>query len=393
MNKVMLFLLTVSLFLQSTLVKSLEATAPCLTCIDATDDSHTVQVQNLCRSMLLQCQDVPQEKRMSCESNPFVDQTFGAVGCIMGVFKSAEDLLKFIYEIAKFLIIVQMKAVKMGAQFVVDVVQDPIGVAKQVQGTALKITHAQAMNIAQLSNYVVREFEVSRRKVGMVFAISDMAKRIMGPIVKTIWNEIDGFVAKQVHNYNCYNIKERAEMVCKVIADFVFPPAALIALLKGGGKKILQEFPKISSALKRITENIAESAEIATKETKHFPNNSSAIHESKQVVDSEIRMNSNIESMLVDQLVDQTGSFAPSHLKKLNLESLTPDQRKNLHQKIEAVKSKIKEVKKYYASILDTANEDKRKIISLIIQAENKGIPRDKIEGVMRRAEKECGVP
>ncbi len=370
-----------------------EASGPCLNC--SRQDGSISQIQNLCNTIAHRCADVPKEKRVTCEPNPLMDQAMGIVGCVTGVFNSAWDLLKFIYEIGKFLITTQIKAIKAGAKLAAEAARDPIGTAKRLQDKARKINRAQAMSVSQLSNYVSREFEVSRRKVGIFKAIPDMAKRIMGPVVKTVWQEIEGFVSQQVHNFTCYNARARAEMVCKVIADFVIPPASIVGLLKGGGRKLLQQFPKMANAMKKISAQIAANARLAARETNLVRQAPAAVQKARPATTVPMVRTSvappNRE--LVERLARHDGSIAQFKSAESKRQRMTPAQRETSNRQIESANAKISEVKRRYASVLSTTTEDKNKIISLIVDAENKGISRRKIEETMRRAERECSVP
>jgi hypothetical protein len=393
MTRAITILLTVSLFMQSVaFATGMEAAGPCLNC--SRQDGAVTQVRALCQTIAHRCADVPKEKRMTCEPNPLMDQAMGIVGCVTGVFNSVVDLVKFIIDIGKFLITTQVKAIGAGAKLAAEAARDPIGTAKRLQDKARKITRAQAMSVGQLSNYVVREFEVSRRKVGIFKAIPDMAKRIMGPIVKTIWQEIEGFVSQQVHNFTCYNARARAEMVCKVIADFVIPPAAIVGLLKGGGRKLLQQFPKMANGLRKIAAQIASNTRLAAREA-NIARQAPAAQATRGVVaTSAVRAPvAAPPKELVERLARHDGSLAQFKSAESQKRRMSAAQREALDRQIEAASAKIREVKRSYASVLSSTTEDKNKIISLIVDAERKGISPRKIEETMRRAERECSVP
>lgn len=224
----------------------------------------TIQtIKNLCNASLASCSDIPAEKRRTCEATPaavakeFINQK---IGCAKGVFKSAADLTKFVMDIAKFSLMYQWNTVKSGVQVAYQAVTDPAEFSRQVQQETAKnreALQARVMTMNQLAAYVAREFEVSRQQNGLFGATSDLVKSVSGPLFQKITQTVGDFVSANVHKFECYNQKYQSEMLCNVMGDFLIPPAGIIALLKGGGKALLRQFPKMANATREVSQKIA----------------------------------------------------------------------------------------------------------------------------------------
>ena len=210
------------------------------------------QLQRVCQSIKNQCADVPEQQRLSCQPNIARDSWGILVGCAKGAFQSVKDFVLFLVHIGKALI-----------NTAVQTMRNPNGA---VNATA-SLARSGALSASQLGNYVRREFEISKRKMGLLgripiasdFAASlEVARKIVGPVIKSIWGAIEGFAEQQVHNFGCYNPEARAHMLCKVATDIFFPPAGAIALLKGGA--VLKNFPNLERAIQKLASLVGKDA-------------------------------------------------------------------------------------------------------------------------------------
>lgn len=207
-----------------------------------------LQVQRICKATQNQClaDGIPERKVIKCGANPVGEVGYSFVGCLTGVFKSVKDLIKFIFAAGKFILTLPF--------------------SKERQNKVAEFTQTQALNISVLQGYVKREYAVTKRNMGIagkipiasdIAAAPIVAKKIMGPLFKSLANSIEDFAAKQIHNFGCYNAGNRAEMLCKVAADILLPPAGAFALWKTGGKILIDKFPNLARAFAKIGRTIA----------------------------------------------------------------------------------------------------------------------------------------
>ena len=226
-----------------------EAGAPvCTECFASTvlSTSATKSIADACESISATCEFVPQKQRMQCPAPSITDTVLNSgIQCLTGVFRSAVDFAKFVFDVGKFLLTSLWQGAKSVASASISTAQRGAEYMQQ--------TDAQAMGIDQLKGYIMREYEIAKRRVGGAMALPQIIGKISGQLMKTIVKELVGFFDKVLGDAaGCYRVEAKVEMVCKTVTDFIMPPAALLAVFKGLGLNVLKQFPKVAHAVEEL---------------------------------------------------------------------------------------------------------------------------------------------
>lgn len=218
----------------------------------------------LCENMMARersCEDIPVNKRIRCSEvvnpNMLIVTAQQLSGCAVGALRAVGDFLKFVFDVAKFLLETVVRGVVAGGRTAVAAINDPSGFARRVGMGAQRLTRAHILGVNNLAAYVKREYLVSVARVGPTAAMADMSARIFGPIMKTVMAAVGGFIENQVHKFNCYNESSKNEMICRAVGQFLIPPAGIVALLRGGGTAVLRQFPNIQRGISAISRTVA----------------------------------------------------------------------------------------------------------------------------------------
>lgn len=155
------------------------------------------------------------------------------VGCTEGVFESAKETLSFIWEVLKW------------------------------TWSNLTSSEARSETVDQVSEYanIIKlylhtEYEKSYQETAPPFRTIKAVKSMGGAISKALYDFLKNLVIDQYEEFNCLNEKAQSQVMCKFIGDIFIPPAAVLAMLKGGIKAKLI-YPNISQAFNNLVKDKA----------------------------------------------------------------------------------------------------------------------------------------
>jgi hypothetical protein len=172
------------------------------------------------------CKDVPASDLRNCNraQSPLAEGIDFIKGCATGVFNSVRDLMSFLWE---------------AGQFIWDNLTDLRRAAQTVDRAS------QFANSIKLYIYTEydRAYESASTPRGLNAARS-VAQSMMGFLVRSLMNMLQ----ESYHQFGCLNNQAKSEKVCKLVGDFLLPPAGFFAFLKNGARAA-RTFPSIGRAL------------------------------------------------------------------------------------------------------------------------------------------------
>lgn len=222
-------------------VSSVEVTGfECLSnnSIRLTDPTIEEQLFSICEVTLESeaCQNLPQEDLKNCqELSTSMPSNFWdfIVGCTEGVFESAKDTLSFIWEVLKWS-------------------WSNITSSEARSETADHVS--EYANIIKL--YLHTEYEKSYQETAPPFRSLKAAKNMGGAISKALFDFFNNLIATEYEEFMCMNERAQSQVMCKFVGDIFIPPAAVVALLKGG-LKAKGLYPSISEAFSNLIKDRA----------------------------------------------------------------------------------------------------------------------------------------
>ena len=196
----------------------------------------------ICRTIRDQdegCKKLKPEKRMSCNAKrenqilSSADLLSKAGQCAKGsLWDSMVDLGKFIWDIIKTLVGAQVKSVTGMIRFLSDsdYRQRTIASAQSAAHSGSRLGKA-FLNSAGL--YFAREFPRNLRKhpFNPMMAIGETLLR---PLMKFVTESVQAIAAYYIPQYQCMNGTAKLYTICRVLGDFIMPPAFMFTFLKSG---------------------------------------------------------------------------------------------------------------------------------------------------------------
>ncbi len=181
------------------------------------------------------CKDVKKEDLLRCETidkESQVDLWEFLKGCAQGVLDSIEEILKFLWDILKWVgshLTSSDAWVKTG-----DNVSEYSNMAKSYLHSEYEKAYAKSSSPLES----VRKIKAAMK---MSAAISEM---VVGSISNMISNEYKEF--------GCLNFEAKSNAVCTFIGTVAIPPAGLFALIKYGPVIAAKKFPNIKKAFSNL---------------------------------------------------------------------------------------------------------------------------------------------
>lgn len=216
----------------------------------------------VCQRMVAQdpgCQRLKPEKRMSCSGkreNMILSSAnlLPKVGqCLKGLlWDSMVDLGKFILDIIKFLVKAQVNSVVGMVRFLTDSTyrERTIAAANNAanQGSRLGMSFLRSSGA-----YFAREYprNLMRHPFNPMLAVGET---LLNPLMRFITQSVEAIADYYIPQYQCMNGTAKLYTICKVIGDFVMPPAFMFAFLKNGvnGLRALAGTAKVASIRRRF---------------------------------------------------------------------------------------------------------------------------------------------
>ncbi len=216
----------------------------------------------ICQRMVAQdpgCQRIKPEKRMSCSGkreNMILSSAnlLPKVGqCLKGLlWDSMVDLGKFILDIIKFLVKAQVNSLVGMVRFLTDSTyrEQTIAAANNAanQGSRLGMSFLRSSGA-----YFAREYprNLLRHPFNPMLAVGET---LLNPLMKFITESVESIANYYIPQYQCMNGTAKLYTICKVIGDFVMPPAFMFAFLKNGvnGLRALAATAKVASIRRRF---------------------------------------------------------------------------------------------------------------------------------------------
>lgn len=154
-------------------------------------------------------------------------------GCTTGLFDSAKELLKFIWNVLRW-------------------------VWHTISRPADRLQEASEY-VESVKLYLVNEYDKAYEREGSrIRAASAVATAIGNMLLKGIQEVL----YRGYQGFGCLNFKARTNMACQVAGEIIIPPASALALLKNGAKAIkgIEKFGDIVKGTKKKSLQIKKSA-------------------------------------------------------------------------------------------------------------------------------------
>jgi len=174
-------------------------------------DVSVANLKNICEVVVKSdfCSNVPKDKLIDCskiQNEPLVSKWEFYLGCTKGVFKSAKDILGFLWDVLKAVYNYDETYEKAGDYF----------------------------EVTKL--YLHTEYEKAYARTSGPFRTVKAIYELDDAISTIILDRLSSLIAEKYPTYGCYSFEAKSEMVCRFTGNIVFPPANVIAILKYGGK-------------------------------------------------------------------------------------------------------------------------------------------------------------
>lgn len=176
------------------------------------------------------CKDVPPNELLNClrpQSTPLAEGLDFLKGCAVGVFHSARDLLSFIWEAGK---------------FIWENITDMNRASQSLDKAS------QFANSIKL--YIYTEYDKAYDSAATPKGIN-AGRAVAEKMLSFVVNKLMEMVKESYYEFGCLNTAAKSERVCKLMSDFILPPAALFAFLKRGALAA-KSFPGIERGLARL---------------------------------------------------------------------------------------------------------------------------------------------
>ncbi len=237
----------------------------------------TREFTRICRTIVAQdegCQKLKPEKRMSCNAKrnneilSSADLLSKAGQCAKGfLWDSMVDLGKFILEIIKTLVKAQVNSVTGMIRFLSD--------SDYRQRTIASARSGSRMGIAFLNSaglYFSREFSrnLARNPLNPMAAVG---QTLLVPLMKFVTEGVQAIAAHYIPQFQCMNGTAKLYTICRVLGDFIMPPAFLFGFLKFGVRG-LQALSRTQAAkIARVRGRFAEANEArrVVRQTRRTP--------------------------------------------------------------------------------------------------------------------------
>lgn len=221
----------------------------------------------ICRNIVAQdegCKKLKPEKRMSCNAKrenqilSSADLLSKAGQCAKGfLWDSMVDLGKFVLEIIKTLVKAQVNTVTGMIRFLSDSDYRQQTIASAKSGSRMGIAF---LNSAGL--YFSREFSRNLAK-NPLNPLAAIGETLLAPLMKFVTESVQSIAAHYIPQYQCMNGTAKLYTICRVLGDFIMPPAFMFTFLKFGVRGLATIARTQGLKISRVRARFAEANELA----------------------------------------------------------------------------------------------------------------------------------
>jgi hypothetical protein len=226
---------------------------------------NTTQFTRICKNIVANdegCKKLKPEKRMSCSAKrnneilSSADLLSKAGQCAKGfLWDSMVDLGKFILEIIKTLVKAQVNSVTGMIKFLSD--------SEYRQKTIASVQSGSKLGMAFLNSaglYFTREFSRNLAK-NPLNPLAAIGQTLLVPLMKFITESVQAIAAHFIPQYQCMNGTAKLYTICRVLGDFIMPPAFVFAFMKYGVRGLQALSRTQAGKIARVRGRFAEANE------------------------------------------------------------------------------------------------------------------------------------
>jgi hypothetical protein len=176
------------------------------------------------------CKSVPAKDLWDCKKPPQNAFSSGIdllKGCAIGVFRSASEFLNFIWE---------------GGKFIWENLTD-FNQASQTVDKASEFANS-------IKLYIYTEYDKAYDKASFPKGIN-AGRAVAEKMLSFVVNKLLDAIKENYYEFGCLHQEAKSERLCKLVGDFIVPPAALFAFLKKGAQAA-KTYPGLERGLAKL---------------------------------------------------------------------------------------------------------------------------------------------